>query len=156
MHVLGEAVLRTRVGKVTVETMQGQLEHLAETATLPGHEFGIVPFAVASPVAPASGFVLYDNDLAVVETLSGRLHISEPDIIARYARWLELLRQAAVTGAEAAEMCRRAAADYRGLRNPRGSLRTLPRLRRRPSHEVITEHGPPACHEVILVRVVQG
>ena len=126
VHVLGEAVLRTRVGRVTVETMRGQLEHLAETATLPGHELGIVPFAVASPVAPASGFVLYDNDLTVVETLSGRLHISDPDIIARYARWLELLRQAAVTGTEAAEMCRRAAADYRGLRSPRRSLTRSP------------------------------
>jgi transcriptional regulator with XRE-family HTH domain len=123
VHVLGEAVLRTRVGRVTSETMQGQLEHLAETATLPGHELGIVPFATASPVAPASGFVLYDNDLAVVETLSGRLQISDPDIIARYARWLELLRQTAVTGAEAAEMCRRIAAEYRGLRNPRDQPR---------------------------------
>jgi len=111
VHVIGEAVLRTRVGKVTVETMRGQLEHLAETATLPGHELGIVPFAVASPVAPASGFMLYDNDLAVVEPLSGRLQISDPDGIARYARWLELLRHAAVTGAEAASMCRRAAAE---------------------------------------------
>jgi transcriptional regulator with XRE-family HTH domain len=109
VHVLGEAVLRTRVGKVTAETMQGQLEHLAETATLPGHELGIVPFAVASPVAPASGFMLYDNDLAVVESLGGRLQISDPDMVARHARWLELLRQAAVTGAEAAGMCRRTA-----------------------------------------------
>jgi Domain of unknown function (DUF5753) len=109
VHVLGEAVLRTRVGRVTVEAMRGQLEHLAETASLPGHEFGIVPFAIASPVAPASGFVLYDNDLAVVETLGGRLQISDPDIVARYARWLELLRQAAVTGPKAADMCRQAA-----------------------------------------------
>ena len=111
VHVLGEAVLRTRVGRVTVDTMRGQLEHLAETATLPGHELGIVPFTIASPVAPASGFMLYDNDLAVVESLGGRLDISEPDIVARYARWLELLRQAAVTGTDAADMCRRAAND---------------------------------------------
>jgi hypothetical protein len=113
VHVLGEAVLRTRVGRVTVETMRGQLEHLAETATMPGHELGVVPFAVASPVAPASGFMLYDNDLVVVETLSGRLNISDPEIIARYARWLELFRQASVTGAEAAEMCRQTAAELR-------------------------------------------
>jgi Domain of unknown function (DUF5753) len=111
VHVIGEAVLHTRVGKVTAETMRGQLAHLAETATLPGHELGIVPFAVASPIAPASGFVLYDDDLAVVETLGGRLQITDPDMIARYARWLELLRQAAITGAGAAEMCRRAAAE---------------------------------------------
>ena len=72
-----------------------------------------MPFGVASPVAPASGFVLYDDDLAVVETLGGRLQISDPDLVARYARWLELLRQAAVTGPEAADMCRRAATELR-------------------------------------------
>jgi len=152
VHVLGEAVLRTRVGKVAVETMRGQLEHLAETATLAGHELGIVPFAVASPVAPASGFVLYDNDLAVVETLAGRLQISDPDVVARYARWLELLRQSAVTGAEAADMCRQAAAGLTG----RGSLRTLPRLGRgRTAHKVLTQHWPAARRKVVLVRVVQ-
>ena len=48
--------------------------------------------------------------LAVPLLLKPRLQISDPDIVARYARWLELLRQAAVTGAEAAEMCRRTAA----------------------------------------------
>jgi Domain of unknown function (DUF5753) len=111
VHVIGEAVLRTRVGRVTVETMRGQLAHLAETATLPGHELGIVPFSVASPVAPASGFVLYDSDLVVMETLGGRLQVADPELVSRYARWLELLRGAAVTGTQAADMCRQAAAD---------------------------------------------
>jgi transcriptional regulator with XRE-family HTH domain len=111
VHVIGEAVLRTRIGNVTVETMRGQLAHLADTATLPGHELGIVPFTIASPIAPASGFVLYDDDLAVVETLAGRLQITDPAIIARYTRWLELLRQAATTGAAAAELCRHVASE---------------------------------------------
>lgn len=111
VHVLGEAALRTRVGNITVETMRGQLAHLAETATLPSHELGIVPFAVPSPVAAASGFVLYDTDLAVVETLGGRLQITEPELIARYGWWLERLLQAALTGREAAEFCRRVAEE---------------------------------------------
>lgn len=109
VHVIGEAVLLTRVGKVSRETMRGQLLHLAETATLPGHRLAIVPFAVASPVAPASGFVLYDDDLVVIETLGGRIQLAEPDLIARYTRWLELLTDAAVTGDNAAAMCRAAA-----------------------------------------------
>jgi hypothetical protein len=109
VHVIGEGVLHTRVGKVTVETMRGQLAYLAGTATIPGHELGIIPFSVPSPVAPASGFVLYDNDLAVVETLAGRLDITDPAIIARYIRWLEQLREAAVTGNAAAELCRQIA-----------------------------------------------
>jgi transcriptional regulator with XRE-family HTH domain len=111
VHVIGEAVLRTRVGRVTAETMRGQLAHLAETATLPGHELGIIPFSVPSPVAPASGFVLYDSDLVVIETLSGRLQVADPELITRYTRWLKLLRGAAVTGMQAADMCRQAAAD---------------------------------------------
>jgi Domain of unknown function (DUF5753) len=112
VHILGEAVLHTRVGKVSTETMTGQLAHIAETAAIPGHRLGIVPFAIPSPIAPASGFVLYDSDLAVVETLIGRLQIADPAMIGRYARWLEVLSEAAVTGEDAAEMCRQAA---RGL-----------------------------------------
>jgi hypothetical protein len=111
VHIIGEAVLRTRIGKVTIETMRGQLAHLAESATLPGHELGIVPFSIPSPIAPASGFALYDDDLAVVETLGGRLQITDPDMIARYKRWLEMLREATLTGAEAAEFCHKAAAQ---------------------------------------------
>jgi hypothetical protein len=55
--------------------------------------------------------VLYDSDLVVIETLSGRLQVTDPELVSRYTRWLELLRGAAVTGTQAADMCRRAAAD---------------------------------------------
>ena len=113
VHVLGEAVLRTRVGRVTVETMHGQLAHLIDTVALPGHTLGVVPFEVASPVAPASGFVLYDNDLAVVETLGGRIQITEPELVGRYSRWLDLLLSAAVTGPDAVALIQRAAAELR-------------------------------------------
>ena len=33
--------------------------------------------------------MLYDNDLAVVESLGGRLQMSDPDMVARHARWLD-------------------------------------------------------------------
>jgi hypothetical protein len=111
VHVIGEAALRTRVGKITPDTMRGQLAHLAETATLPGHDFAVIPLAAPSPIAPASGFVVYDADLVVIETLGGRLQITEPELIGRYHRWLELLQSAAITGREAAEFCRRIAAE---------------------------------------------
>lgn len=109
IHIIGEAALRTRIGKISIETMRGQLAHLADTATLPGHELGILPFSIPSPIAPASGFILYDDDLVIVETLGGQLQITDPNMIARYKRWLEMLREAAVTGAKAAELCREAA-----------------------------------------------
>ena len=43
VHIIGEAALHAKVGRVTVETMRSQLEHLAETASIPGHELGVVP-----------------------------------------------------------------------------------------------------------------
>jgi hypothetical protein len=112
IHVLGEAVLHTRVGKVNPATMREQLAHIAGTAAIPGHELAIVPFNVASPVAPASGFVVYDKDLAVIEALGGRMNIAEPELVARYHRWLELLLAAAITGAEAADLCRRVGDEF--------------------------------------------
>jgi hypothetical protein len=118
VHVIGAAALRTRVGKITPETIRGQLTHLAESATLPGHELGVIPFATPSPIAPASGFVVYDSDLVVIETLGGRLQITEPELIARYHRWLELLLGAAVTGTDAAELCRRIADELQENPSP--------------------------------------
>lgn len=58
-----------------------------------------------------SGFALYDDDFAVVETLAGELELTDPADVARHVRWLDALFAAAVTGANAAEMCRRIAAE---------------------------------------------
>jgi hypothetical protein len=44
-----------------------------------------------------------------VETLTERLDITDPAIVARYTRWLEQLRGAAITGTAAAERCRQIA-----------------------------------------------
>jgi hypothetical protein len=65
---------------MTAATLRGQLTHVAELATLPGHTFGVLPFAVPCPVQP-SGFQLYDRDLVVVETLAGVLELTEPDAV---------------------------------------------------------------------------
>ena len=111
VHVLGEAAMRTRVRGVSVDTMRAQLSHIADTVSIPKHDLGIVPFGVALPVEPLSGFVIYDSDLVVIETLGGDLQIAEPELIARYHRWLDQLLDVAVTGDAAAEMCRRVAAD---------------------------------------------
>jgi hypothetical protein len=37
--------------------------------------------------------------------------MTDPDMIARCTRWLELLRQSAITGSAAAELCRRTASE---------------------------------------------
>lgn len=104
VHVLSEAVLRTRLGGMSVETLRGQLNHLAELAMLPRHTFGVIPFSVPMPV-PAGQFLMYDRDLVVVETIAGILQITEPEQVARYSRWLDQLLEVALTGEQAAEFC---------------------------------------------------
>jgi transcriptional regulator with XRE-family HTH domain len=111
VHVVTEAALRLRIGAMTTATLQGQLTHLSELATLPGHTFGVLPFTVACPVEPASGFQLYDRDLVRVETIAGVLQLTDPEAVARYSRWLDQLVDVALTGPDAAALCRQLAAD---------------------------------------------
>ena len=73
------------------------------------------------PVFPLRGFRLYD-DLVIVESIVGEQRLAEPDDVARYEKYLELLREAASTGHEAA------AVIQRSLKALRDSL-IFPRLR---------------------------
>lgn len=114
VHLVGEAALRTRIGRMTVDTLQAQLAHLAEMATLPGHEFGVIPFAVASPVNPGSGFGMYDHDLVVVETVAGDIRLTDPAVVARFAYWIDQLLDVALTGEDAAAFCRQIANELAG------------------------------------------
>lgn len=118
VHLVGEAALRTRIGRMTVGTLRGQLAHLAEMAILPGHEFGIVPFGVASPVNPGSGFGMYDHDLVVVETIAGDIRLTDPAVVARFAYWIDQLLDVALTGEDAAAFCVQIATE---LAQPDGS-----------------------------------
>jgi hypothetical protein len=55
---------------------------------------------------PLSGFRLYD-DLVIVESIVGEQQLAEADDVARYEKYLELLRDAASTALEAAAVIRR-------------------------------------------------
>lgn len=110
VHVVTEAALRLRIGTTSVATMSGQLTHLAELATLPGHTFGVLPFSVTCPVQP-TGFCLYDRDLVMIETTGGVLQLTDLDAVTRYSRWLDQLVDAALTGSDAAQFCREVAAS---------------------------------------------
>lgn len=110
VHVVGEAALHARIGTQDHDAMQLQLRHLAEVATLAGHEFGVLPFDTPSPVEPGSGFCVFDADLVVIETLGGDLQITDPDEIGRYVRRVDRLLDVALTGSAAADLCRKIAA----------------------------------------------
>lgn len=110
VHVVGEAALRTRYGRMSVATLRAQVLALAELSTLPRHTFGVVPFSTPLPV-PVAGFALYDRDLVVVETVAGALQLTDPDSVARHVHWLDRLQAAALTGPAAAAFCRTVAAE---------------------------------------------
>jgi transcriptional regulator with XRE-family HTH domain len=104
--VLLEAVLHTRL--CAPATMYGQLDRLLSLDGLPSLELGIIPFSVLVPVFPLSGFIVYDDHLVIVETLTGEQQLSDHAEVSRYIAWLDLLRSAAVSGAEARPLIRRA------------------------------------------------
>jgi transcriptional regulator with XRE-family HTH domain len=104
--VILEAALYTRL--CSPAAMAGQLDRLLASDGLPALELTIVPFTEFVPVYPLSGFVVYDDDLVMVETLVGEQRIYDPEVIARYAGWLDLLRETGVRGRDAASLIRRA------------------------------------------------
>ena len=99
-----EGALRARV--VSAPTLAGQLDRLMAVSGLTSLELCIIPFEAAVPVFPLSGFRLYD-DLVIVESIVGEQQLAEADDVARYEKYLELLRDAASTGTEAAAVIRR-------------------------------------------------
>jgi transcriptional regulator with XRE-family HTH domain len=108
--VMLEGALRTRV--VSAPTLAGQLDRLMVVSGLASLELGIIPFEAAVPVFPLSGFRLYD-DLVIVESIVGEQQLAEPDDVARYEKYLELLRDAASTGRDAVPVIQR---SLEGLR----------------------------------------
>jgi len=102
--VMLEAALRTRV--VSAPVLAGQLDRLTAVAGLANLELGIIPFEASVPVFPLSGFRLYD-DLVIVESIVGEQQLGDPDDVARYEKYLELLREAAATGRGAVPVVQR-------------------------------------------------
>ncbi|HTP16836.1 MAG TPA: helix-turn-helix transcriptional regulator [Streptosporangiaceae bacterium] len=106
--VILEAALQTRL--TSREAMTGQLDRMLSLEGLPSLSLGIVPFRVLVPVYPLSGFVVFDDQLVVVETVNGEHQLSDPDDVKRYGEWFGALDAAAVHGREATELIRGALA----------------------------------------------
>ncbi len=107
--VMLEAALRTRA--VSVPTLAGQLDRLIAVTGLPSLELGIIPFEAAVPVWPF-GFRLYD-DLVINESIDGENQLAEPEQVARYEKYLQLLREAAATGRDATTVIQRSLKELR-------------------------------------------
>jgi transcriptional regulator with XRE-family HTH domain len=109
--VLSEAALRVLV--TTPETMAGQLDKLLAVSRLPAVELGVIGFGQRIPAYSIGGFRVYDDDLIVVESISGEDEITDPAKVAVYLGAFDALRQAAVTGDEARRLIADAAASLR-------------------------------------------
>jgi transcriptional regulator with XRE-family HTH domain len=112
--VLGEAALRTLV--CTPQTLVGQLEKLLSVMQLPSVELGVIGFAQRMPVFPFVSFSVRDNDLIVIEGLTGEQKITASagaDQVASYLRFFDLLLGVSATGEEARRLIAAAAASLR-------------------------------------------
>jgi transcriptional regulator with XRE-family HTH domain len=113
--VILEAALGTRL--VDVPTMAGQLSLLLATAVggLPALDFRIVPASAQVPVFPLSGFVIFDDHLVSIETITGEQRVSDPEEVKAYQDAFGLLYEAGVGGRAAGDLIRAALASLGDL-----------------------------------------
>lgn len=109
--VLSEAALRVLV--TTPGTMAGQLDKLLAVSQLPAMELGVIGFRRRIPAYSIGGFRVYDDDLIVVESISGEDEITEPAKVAVYLKAFDALREAASAGAETEALIQQALDDLR-------------------------------------------
>lgn len=107
--VITHQALLTTVGDNNV--MIGQLDRLLAVMSLPRVALGILPTFTKYRV-PTNQFIMFDNRLVHIETVSAELTISQPREIVLYAKAFEQLTKQAVTGNDARALIN-AALDHR-------------------------------------------
>jgi transcriptional regulator with XRE-family HTH domain len=113
--IIAHQALLTTVGDTDV--MIGQLDRLLAVMSLPRVTLRIIPTRADYRV-PTNQFIMFDNHLVHVETISAELTISQPREIALYAKTFHELTQQAVYG-QAARALITTALNY--LRNDQPS-----------------------------------
>ncbi|MET9712301.1 helix-turn-helix domain-containing protein [Nocardiopsis alba] len=98
--------LKTRFGDVGV--MREQLERLLAVTTFPSISFGVIPPDVVRGMWPGEGVWIFDEKIAVVETTTAELTITQPSEIALFLRSFERLQGHAVYGSEARSLITKA------------------------------------------------
>ncbi|WP_043738089.1 helix-turn-helix domain-containing protein [Nocardia asiatica] len=98
VFIIAEAALHQRIGGPAL--MREQLYALLDHATNPRIELAILPLAANSLVA-SHGFIMFDRDSVMVETVSAELTVTRPSEIAIYDDVFVLLQDLALHGAAA-------------------------------------------------------
>ncbi|MFI1918993.1 helix-turn-helix domain-containing protein [Nocardia sp. NPDC020380] len=102
--VIAEQVLQTTV--VDDSVMLGQLDRLMTVMTLPRVQLGIVPEHTVFEGPSMNGFIMFDNRLVHVETVSAELSITQPREITLYGRIFAQLSEQATRGEAARGLIR--------------------------------------------------
>ncbi|GHE42047.1 transcriptional regulator [Streptosporangium violaceochromogenes] len=97
--VLEEQALRTRIGDV--DAMVGQLDRLLAVMSMQRVSLGIIPAGGRRAIGPSEGFVIFDEAVVRVETLSAQVTITQPAEISLYGKAFLRMQGAAVYGASA-------------------------------------------------------
>jgi len=97
--VLEEQALSTWFG--TAETQAGQLDRLLALMSLPNVSLGIIPLMTQRTAVGSTGFWLFDETLAALETPTASIEVTRPDEFNMYARMFEVLKASAVYGPRA-------------------------------------------------------
>ncbi|MGP4020717.1 helix-turn-helix domain-containing protein [Saccharopolyspora sp. 5N708] len=107
--VCSEAALRHPIAPPQV--MAAQLDRLLALAGMSTLRLAILPLDAQLTVVPLHGFVIID-DLALVETVSTEMTVTDADDLARFHRLFDALLAAALEGAAARALLRRLIAHY--------------------------------------------
>lgn len=102
LFVLEAWALQTVFGSVDV--MLGQLDRLLAVMTLPRVSLGIIPPTTVRRMWPGEGFWIFDNDLAVIETTTAEIKVTQPREIAQFVQAFKRLQDHAVYGADARDI----------------------------------------------------
>ncbi|MET9490922.1 helix-turn-helix transcriptional regulator [Nocardia sp. NPDC006630] len=109
--VIAEQVLHTTAGQDSV--MVEQLDRLLTAMALPRVQLGILPSAAIYEGPATNSFVMYDNKLVIVETVTAELTITQPREIALYGKLFDLLRTQTSYGEAARGLIQKAIAQRR-------------------------------------------
>src|SRR5438046_177510 len=96
LEKIGEALGVSKRPRRGVATMLGRLGRLDTVMALPNVGLAIFPLDVEPPQTPLSAFVLYDDELIAIETLTEELEVRDPPDVAIYAKAYDAFRAASV------------------------------------------------------------
>lgn len=97
---------------VSASTMREQIDRLVSATTLPSVSMGVIPAHRMLAVAPTHGFYIFDDHLAMTETISAELAITDPTEIELYLLRFRILAEAALYRDDARALLLKIQATY--------------------------------------------